>query len=140
MTLQSIRQRALSKDLSRSTGSADYLAPVDVIYTACRTCVWTLHGELCHLLELQHAFRQSAYTDVRTRSRLTIQIVRITINLPLKIEEALTTDYLQRRGSHTHERSAGQEAHPRTSFIPHGICLAIRGIVVVLERMENGLK
>lgn len=107
---------------------------------ACRTCVWTLHGELCHLLELQHAFRRLAYTDVRTRSRLTIQIVRITVNLPLKIEEALTTDYLQRQGRHAREHSEGQEAHPGTSFIPHKICLVIRGIVVVLERMENGLK
>lgn len=118
MTLQSIRQRALT----------------------CRTCVWTLHGELCHLLELQHAFRQLAYTDVRTRSRLTIQIVRITINLPLKIEQALKTDYLQRQGRHTHERNGGQEAHPRISFISHGIWLAIRRIVAILERMENGLK
>lgn len=74
---------------------------------------------------------------MRTRSRLTIQVVRITINLPLKIEEALTTDFLQRQGRH---RSDNQEEYGRTSFIPHRICLVIRGIVVVLERMENGLK
>lgn len=71
---------------------------------------------------------------------MTIQIVRTTINLPIKIEEALATDYLQRKERPTHERSRGQEEHPRTSFIPHKICLVIRGIVVVLERMENGLK
>jgi len=70
---------------------------------------------------------------------LTIQIVRITINLPLKIEEALTTDYLQRQGRHARELNEGQETS-RTLFFPHRICLVIRGIVVVLERMENGLK
>jgi len=64
-------------------------------------------------------------------------MARVTINLPLKIEEALTTDYLQRQEGHARERSEG---HPKTSFIPHRICLIIRGIVVVLERMENGLK
>jgi len=64
---------------------------------------------------------------------LTIQIVRITINLPLKIEEAL-------QGRHARERSEGQEEHSKTTFIPQKICLVIRGIVVVLERMENGLK
>jgi hypothetical protein len=141
MTLHSIRQRALSEDLRCSARvSRLALTTLDVILTACRTCVWTLHDELCHLLELQHAFRQLAYTDVRTRSRLTIQIVRITINLPLKIQEALTTDYPQRQGRHSRERGEGQEEYSRTPLIPHRICLVIRGIVVILERMEDGLK
>jgi hypothetical protein len=71
---------------------------------------------------------------------LTIQIARITVNLPLKVEEALAADYKQRQEKHAREQSKGQEAPLKTSLIPQKICSVIRGIVVVLERMENRLK
>ncbi|KAI0784461.1 hypothetical protein C8Q75DRAFT_809950 [Abortiporus biennis] len=67
LTLQSIRQRALT----------------------CRTCVLALNTELSRLLEVKHAFRQLSYFDLRRRSRLTIELARIAISLPIALDRAL---------------------------------------------------
>lgn len=56
---------------------------------ACRTCVYALHAELTRLIEVQHAFRTLSYFDITGRSRLTIQLTRIALSLPLALERAL---------------------------------------------------
>ena len=103
--------------------------------TACRTCIVTLHAELLQLLELQAAFRRLSYFDVVSRSKLTMRLVRITVGLPLKVEEALISESKYRRDS---ARLARNNA-ATTVLLPQKVFLFIRGIIVVLEKMENVL-
>lgn len=102
----------------------------------CRTCVVALHGELCRALEIQSAFRQLAYFDIAGRSRLTIQLTRITISLPVTLENAMQAQY-------THPTSAHPMYHDRDkdtnkfALLPRRVVLLIRGIDVVLDHMER---
>ncbi|KAG5341575.1 hypothetical protein C0989_009277 [Termitomyces sp. Mn162] len=103
-TLEAIRERALT----------------------CRTCIYALHAELMRLLEVQHAFRQLSYFDIMGRSRLTIQLTRITLSLPIALERALLE-----------QNYADPQASP---VIPRRVTLLIRGVDEILERMERILK
>ncbi|KAF8072088.1 DnaJ domain-containing protein [Lyophyllum atratum] len=105
-TLEAIRERALT----------------------CRTCIHALHAELTRLLEVQHAFRQLSYFDIMGRSRLTIQLTRITLSLPIALERAL------REQNYT----GGAQQSP--ILFPRQVTLLIRGVDVVLDRMERILK
>ncbi|KAG6820483.1 hypothetical protein H0H93_016545 [Arthromyces matolae] len=105
-TLESIRERAL---------------------TACRTCIYALHTELARLLEVQHAFRQLSYFDIMGRSRLTIQLTRITLSLPMALERAL----MQQNHS---------DAQRTPLIFPRRVALLIRGVDDILERMERMIK
>ncbi|KAG6839896.1 hypothetical protein C0991_010678 [Blastosporella zonata] len=103
-TLEAIRERALT----------------------CRTCIYALHAELTRLLEVQYEFRQLSYFDIMGRSRLTIQLTRITLSLPIALERAL------------HEQNY---AGPQTPIIfPRRVTLLIRGVDDILDRMERILK
>ncbi|KAJ3514532.1 hypothetical protein NLJ89_g2320 [Agrocybe chaxingu] len=108
VTLQAIRERALT----------------------CRTCIYALHAELTRLLEVQHAFRQLSYFDIMGRSRLTIQLTRITLSLPIALEKAL-----QEQRAYEY----GPDGEPKPIF-PRQVTLLIRGIDVALEKMERILK
>ncbi|KAH9829287.1 Gryzun, putative trafficking through golgi-domain-containing protein [Rhodofomes roseus] len=68
VSLQAIRERALT----------------------CWTCILALHHELTHLLEVQRAFHDLSYFDIRRRSCLTIRLARLTVSLPIALERALT--------------------------------------------------
>ncbi|KIM84399.1 hypothetical protein PILCRDRAFT_410890 [Piloderma croceum F 1598] len=111
-TLQSIRERALT----------------------CRTCVFVLHAELSRLLELQHSFRQLSYIDLVGRSRLTIQLTRVTISLPIVLEKALRDE----KFIYGHQRNVGVDVN--LSVLPRHVDNLIRCIDVILERMERMLK
>ncbi|KAG5637428.1 hypothetical protein H0H81_004635, partial [Sphagnurus paluster] len=102
-TLEAIRERALT----------------------CRTCIYALHTELARLLEVQHAFRQLSYFDVLGRSRLTIQLTRITLSLPIALERALS------------EQEDRDNARRGARLVPKQITLLIRGVDGVLARMER---
>ncbi|KAF8905013.1 DnaJ domain-containing protein [Gymnopilus junonius] len=108
VTLQAIRERALT----------------------CRTCIYALHAEVSRLLEVQHAFRQLSYFDILGRSRLTIQLTRITLSLPVALEKAL-------QEQHTFEY--GEDAKDKR-FFPRHVTLLIKGVDTALERMEKILK
>ncbi|TFK50056.1 DnaJ-domain-containing protein [Heliocybe sulcata] len=97
----------------------------------CRTCILALHSELGHLLEVQHAFRQLSYLDIMGRSRLTIQLARITLNLPMAIERAI-----QRQRT----VSCVEGADDQAIIMPRPVGALIRRIVTVLERLERMLK
>jgi len=101
---------------------------------ACRTCVFVLHTELSRLLELQHNFRQLSYLDLVGRSRLTIQLTRVTISLPIALEKALRDERL----IYGHQRNVGVDDN--LSVLPRHVDNLIRGIDVILERMERMLK
>ncbi|KZT29938.1 DnaJ-domain-containing protein [Neolentinus lepideus HHB14362 ss-1] len=107
-TLHNIRERALT----------------------CRTCILALHSELGHLLEVQHAFRQLSYFDIMGRSRLSIQLARITLSLPMAIERAI-----QEQGPVSSEAATSDKA-----IIPRPVGALIRSVVTILERLERMLK
>lgn len=120
--LQAIRERALT----------------------CRTCIYALHAELTRLLELQHAFRQLSYFDIAGRSRLTIQLTRITLSLPIALEKALQ----EQQGYYFESMYSGdglaedgsREKMEERLFVPRHVTLLIRGVDTALERMERILK
>jgi len=104
-------------------------------HSACRTCIYALHTELTRLLEVQHAFRQLSYFDIMGRSRLTIQLTRITLSLPIALERALQAQEVA-AGSKHDPKEKGREK----LLFPRRVTLLIRGVDVALEKMEKILK
>lgn len=103
---------------------------------ACRTCVVALHGELTRALEIQSAFRQLPYFDITGRSRLTIQLTRITISLPVTLENAIQAQYTKPAAASTTNHDRDQDTND-FALLPKRLVLLIRGIDVVLDRMER---
>ena len=126
-TLQRIRQRALS-----TFARPQLHAPALISHTtlACRTCIYALHSELSHLLEVQHALRQLSYFDLFGRSRLTIQLTRITLRLPIAVEKAIAEQNIA-YGVDADNATAG------APLLPSKVTLLIRGVDVALEKMEK---
>ncbi|KAF8433377.1 hypothetical protein L210DRAFT_3614156 [Boletus edulis BED1] len=98
----------------------------NITRSPCRACILALHSEL-------YAFRQLPYLDITSRSRLTIQLTRITLSLPVhtkkrfRMRKRTTTD-----GRHLRE---GDKA----ALLPKHVVLLIRGIDMVLDKMERVL-
>ncbi|KAH9930152.1 DnaJ-domain-containing protein [Fomitopsis serialis] len=116
VSLQAIRERALT----------------------CRTCVLALHHELTHLLEVQRAFHDLSYFDIRRRSCLTIRLARLTVSLPIALERALSeqADDLY-AADDTREGVGGTD---KTALLNARVHRLLSGLVHVLERMEHVLK
>ncbi|KAF8349017.1 hypothetical protein F5887DRAFT_1059940 [Amanita rubescens] len=95
----------------------------------CRTCICALHAEITRLLEIKNAFQKLSYFDIMSRSRLTIQLARITVTLPISLENAL-------RGQEN--KNTSQETG-KTLF-PRQLKFLIHGVDLVLERMERLLR
>lgn len=104
----------------------------------CRTCIVTLHGELCRALEIQSAFRQLPYFDIAGRSRLTIQLTRITISLPVTLENAIQAQYTNPASAHPTHHDRDKDTN-KFALLPRRVVLLIRDIDVVLDRMERVL-
>ncbi|KZT73481.1 DnaJ-domain-containing protein [Daedalea quercina L-15889] len=117
LSLQAIRERALT----------------------CRTCVLALHHELSHLLEVQRAFHDLSYFDIRRRSCLTVRLARLTVSLPIALERALSEQ--QADDLYDAERTRdGVGGADRTALLNTRVYGLLRGLVRVLERMEQILK
>ncbi|KAI0636190.1 DnaJ-domain-containing protein [Trametes polyzona] len=125
MTLQSIRARALT----------------------CRTCILALHHELTRLLEVQRAFRQLSYFDLRRRSHLSIQIARLTIGLPVALEDALRRerqadddgdgDGPDGDGDDQTDVSTRARSRNETALLNRQLYGLLRTVCSMLERMER---
>ncbi|KAG1799516.1 DnaJ domain-containing protein [Suillus variegatus] len=102
----------------------------------CRTCVVALHGELCRAVEIQSAFRQLPYFDIAGRSRLTIQLTRITISLPVTLENAMQAQYASPTSVHPTHHDRDKDTN-KFALLPRRVVLLIRAIDVVLDRMER---
>ncbi|KAI9001539.1 DnaJ-domain-containing protein, partial [Trametes punicea] len=109
MTLQAIRDRALT----------------------CRTCILALHHELTRLLEVQRTFRQLSYFDLRRRAHLSVQIARLTIGLPIALEDALRRDRQDDYDGQVAVRDGD------TALLNRRLYGLLRTLVSVLERMER---
>lgn len=66
------------------------------------------------------------------RSRLTIQLTRITLSLPLALEQALRDQQIA--------YGMYEKPRPEQPIFPRQVTLLIRGVDVALERMERILK
>ncbi|KAJ7022605.1 DnaJ domain-containing protein [Mycena alexandri] len=102
----------------------------------CRTCIYALHTELTRLLEVQHLFRQLSYFDILGRTRLTIQLTRITLSLPIALEKAIA----EQNVNYGHNTDVDVPATDHDAILPRQVTLLIRGVDVVLEHMEGMLK
>lgn len=102
----------------------------------CRTCVIALHDELCRALEIQSAFHQLPYFDIAGRSRLTIQLTRITISLPVTLENAMQAQHTNPASAHPTHHDRDKDTN-KFALLPRRVVLLIRGIDVVLDRMER---
>ncbi len=78
---------------------------------------------------MQHAFRQLSYFDLKRRSRLTLELARIAITLPLALEEAIQE-----------QRRDGRDADSTDVLLNRRLRTIIRGSAIVLERLEHLLK
>lgn len=87
-----------------------------------------LHAEVSRLLDIQYEFRQLSYFDLRRRSRLTLELTRIAISLPIALEQAI-----QQQKESTNAEAGGAILNGRVRTI-------LRGSAVVLERLEYYLK
>ncbi|KAJ6513413.1 DnaJ domain-containing protein [Mycena sanguinolenta] len=103
----------------------------------CRTCIYALHAELTRLLELQHSFRQLSYFDLLGRTRITIQLTRITLSLPIALEKAIAEQNINY--GHNSDADAQSANHNADAILPRQVTLLIRGVDVVLEHMEGML-
>jgi hypothetical protein len=135
MTLETVRQRALT----------------------CRTCVLALHSEVCRLLEIQHAFRQLGYFELRRRSSLIIQLARVAVCLPIVIDEAIAEQRMSVNRVYTRDRAGASGTSPegdgddmyrdgasepapapaRQTILPSSMHSLVRALAVGLERMEQ---
>ncbi|KAH9943707.1 DnaJ-domain-containing protein [Amylocystis lapponica] len=115
MTFQSIRERALT----------------------CRTCVLVLHTELSRVMEVQRAFRELSYFELRRRSCLTVQLARLTISLPIALDKALAGERLE--DAYEEDENRDGVGGDRTVILNKRAYKLLRGLVVVLERTERML-
>ena len=87
---------------------------------------------MSRLIEVQHAFRQLSYFDLKKRFRLTVELTRITISLPITLEEAV----LRQK-----EQTAREEdADPTAAILNARVRTILHGSAVVLARLERFLK
>ncbi|KIY44118.1 DnaJ-domain-containing protein [Fistulina hepatica ATCC 64428] len=92
----------------------------------CRACIYALHAELDRVLALQHAFRTLGYLDVLGRLRVTIQLTRVTLRIPLVIERAVVV-----------EQNKLVATGAEQPFLPQSLTVLIQRVDHVLERMER---
>ncbi|KAF7316982.1 J domain-containing protein [Mycena chlorophos] len=92
----------------------------------CRTCIYALGAEISRLSEVQYSFRQLSYFDIRGRTRLTMQLARITLTLPIQLERAIAE-----------QNSSKDSATDEAAILPRRLTLLIRGVDVLLQHLEN---
>lgn len=107
--------------------------------SACRACLFALHSEISHLIEVQYAFRELSYFDLRRRSKLTIELTRIAISLPIALERAIQ----QQRNELDREAATNDDvrgAAAGTVLLNRRVRSILRNSALVLERLEHLLK
>lgn len=125
VTLEAIRERALST-WNLCSQSIHQLTST----SACRACINALHAELTRLLEVQHAFKVLSYFDILGRTKITIQITRIALGLPIVLEQAFGRQAFTRETARENEKQ----------LFPRHVTRLIKGVDAALEKMERILK
>lgn len=96
---------------------------------------------------MQRTFRQLSYFDLRRRSHLSIQIARLTLGLPIALEDALRRERQVGDGDADDDDDAGRDGvgdpvsrratAAQTALLNRQLYGLLRTIVTVLERMER---
>jgi len=105
----------------------------------CRTCVLVLHTELSRVLEVQRAFRELSYLDLRRRSCLTVQLARLTVGLPIALDRALSSERLEDAYMEDRNRDGVGGARESTAILNKQVYTLLHGLEAVLGRMERVL-
>ncbi|QRV89496.1 chaperone protein DnaJ [Ceratobasidium sp. AG-Ba] len=87
--------------------------------------------ELMRLYEIQHALRQLSYFDIPGRLKLTMQLARLTLALPVNVDKAIMTT--QR------DQPEGEVQLRRGRYLPSSIHSVINLACIVLETGERVL-
>jgi hypothetical protein len=133
-TLQSIQERALSSFSVICRNERNSTRSFPQCSTACRACIYALHAELIRLIDVQYAFRQLSYFDIMGRLRLTIQLTRITLSLPIALDKAIQErEVVVRNGGDSSDATAST----RTIILPHRVNTLIQSMDLALERVER---
>ncbi|KAG8766121.1 hypothetical protein FRC12_007079 [Ceratobasidium sp. 428] len=90
--------------------------------------------ELIRLYEIQHALRQLSYFDIPGRLKLTMQLARLTIALPVNVDKAIMTAQ-----QNTLDQSEGEVQLRRGRYLPSSIHSVINLACSVLETGERVL-
>ncbi|KAF8573661.1 DnaJ-domain-containing protein [Ramaria rubella] len=113
-----------------------------------QTYTHLIHLHLLRLLEIQHALRQLPYLDVCGRLRLTLQLARVTLEMPVAVDRALCEreeakereEQARQRGT---KENRARRVHRRTrkgGILPAKLITVICCLVVVLEHSERVLR
>lgn len=90
--------------------------------------VKTVQFELINIYELQQQLRSLSYFDIFGRIRLTMQLARITLSIPMLIDSAMKSEFKQLGGKGINKGLLGD-----------GLAKVISGLVNVLEKGEQYL-
>ncbi|KAI0270159.1 hypothetical protein BGY98DRAFT_1091329 [Russula aff. rugulosa BPL654] len=101
----------------------------------CRALTHTVIATLSHLLDTHASLAKLSYFSLRPRARLSLRLARITLALPLALEQEL-------RYQRKNEEEAERDSYGRDErvFFPRRVMILIEGIVLSLEKMEGVLK
>ncbi|KAI0028964.1 DnaJ-domain-containing protein [Vararia minispora EC-137] len=118
----------------------------------CRALSHAVVATISHLAETQHSLAQLPLFSIRPRARLSIRLARITLALPLALEDVLWTEKRARARSRTRRRwdrdldwgdpvlsdSDGTCSRAeRAVALPRRILFLIEGVVYGLEKIES---
>ncbi|KAH7106307.1 DnaJ-domain-containing protein [Auriculariales sp. MPI-PUGE-AT-0066] len=101
---------------------------------SCRTYIRVIRFELCRLVEIQNSLRQLSYFNVFGRTRLSLELLRVAVSLPIAIEVALQQEAANAAKTER-ERAAALQA--RRNILPPPVSTVLRSVAYVLERSER---
>jgi hypothetical protein len=125
---------------------------------ACRALTHTIISTLSHLLDTHASLARLSYFSLRPRARLTLRLARITLALPLVLEQELRHQRAARarsRARHLREHrerfnvkdGETEDVFEREDderggriFFPRRVKILLEGVVLSLEKMESVLK
>jgi hypothetical protein len=97
---------------------------------------WAMQGEMARLIDAQYELRSLSYFDVLGRTRVSVQLTRITLNLPVVLELALISS----RDSGNDDDGSngiGGSSSSRNGMLPRRMKQLIRALDSILERIER---
>ena len=157
LTLQGLRDRVLSMLISFPDCTSPYLTCVTTT-PACGPLTHKVNSTISQLLDTHASLAKLSYFSLRPRARLSLRIARITLALPLALEQELRYQRSVRARSRARrlrehrerfnftaaegeeESERGSDGRDERVFFPRRVMILIEGIVLSLEKMEGVLK
>ncbi|CAJ0758287.1 2578_t:CDS:2 [Entrophospora sp. SA101] len=112
----------------------DTIETIETVFRAMRETflagkkyIKTVQFELIHLYELQQRLRSLSYFDIFGRIKITMQLARITLNIPLLIDSAMKAEFKQ----------LGGKVVVNKGLLGDSIAKIVAGLVTYLEAGEQ---